>query len=269
MTQPEILTGERPTLNKRETKVNAQFVAEFVLPSAVRAQESGAAPVVVLAGVLLAIFGGPKPKLVSLPIAADAVVQTTEIAISVSRNGASTEYPIATGWSVRGESGSQTLVRKTTVNKFLDPDNLVLVAKDASFIAIMAIGMTAIIVMGGIDLSVDRSMGWRRSWGVCAQAPAGRGAGHLRGGIGDGRGRSGVVHVDSRRHRRVLPLSARCAGWRTVRCIVGSRVHPFVITLGTMAVIRGAVFLVNCAAIRSWGSQLRSRRDSSRCRSWA
>ena len=40
------------------------------------------------------------------------------------------------------------------VNKFLDADNLVLLVKDASFIAIMAIGMTAIIVMSGIDLSI-------------------------------------------------------------------------------------------------------------------
>ncbi|QOI99207.1 MAG: ABC transporter permease [Phycisphaeraceae bacterium] len=51
---------------------------------------------------------------------------------------------------------SPDTLRLTTrpVNKFLAPDNLVLLAKDASFIAVMAVGMTFVLVLGGIDLSV-------------------------------------------------------------------------------------------------------------------
>jgi ribose/xylose/arabinose/galactoside ABC-type transport system permease subunit len=209
-----------------------------------RAQESGLALVVVLAGVLLAIFGGSKPKLISVPIAADAVVQATERAISVSRNGASTEYPIADGWSLRGEPGSQTLARKTTVNKFLDPDNLVLVAKDASFIAIMAIGMTAIIVMGGIDLSVGSIYALAAIVGAYALK-------HLQAGAlgisatGSVTGEGGAAWFTS------IPVGigvccmvGAVCGLANGAMIVGLRVHPFVITLGTMAVIRGAVFLV-------------------------
>src|SRR4051794_18965966 len=39
-------------------------------------------------------------------------------------------------------------------NKFLNAQNLVQLAKDTSFIAIMAIGATFVIISGGIDLSV-------------------------------------------------------------------------------------------------------------------
>src|SRR5207248_4724428 len=39
-------------------------------------------------------------------------------------------------------------------NKFLNAQNLAQLAKDTSFIAIMAIGATFVIISGGIDLSV-------------------------------------------------------------------------------------------------------------------
>src|SRR6266705_1923853 len=39
-------------------------------------------------------------------------------------------------------------------NKFLNPQNLAQLAKDTSFIAIMAVGMSIVIIAGGIDLSV-------------------------------------------------------------------------------------------------------------------
>src|SRR5688500_3482906 len=40
------------------------------------------------------------------------------------------------------------------VNNFLNPSTLINVATDTSFFAIMAVGMTMVIVSGGIDLSV-------------------------------------------------------------------------------------------------------------------
>ena len=39
-------------------------------------------------------------------------------------------------------------------NKFLNTQNLAQLAKDTSFIAIMAVGATFVIISGGIDLSV-------------------------------------------------------------------------------------------------------------------
>src|SRR2546427_2512338 len=39
-------------------------------------------------------------------------------------------------------------------NKFLNAQNLAQLAKDTSFIAIMAVGMSIVIISGGIDLSV-------------------------------------------------------------------------------------------------------------------
>ena len=41
-----------------------------------------------------------------------------------------------------------------TVNKFFNPQTLIQIAKDTSFFAIMAVGMTFVIITGGIDLSV-------------------------------------------------------------------------------------------------------------------
>src|SRR5688500_7403041 len=41
-----------------------------------------------------------------------------------------------------------------TANKFLNADSLAQLAKDTSFVAIMAVGATIVIISGGIDLSV-------------------------------------------------------------------------------------------------------------------
>lgn len=119
------------------------------------------------------------------------------------------------------------------VNKFLNKDNLIGVMTNASFIAIMAVGATGIIVMGGIDLSVGaiyalaavvaafalRGLGatgppWNEGW---AAIPVGVGVCCLVGGA------CGLIN-----------------GVATV----GLRVHPFIITLGAMAVYRGVAFVV-------------------------
>lgn len=209
-----------------------------------RVQESGLALVVLVAGLLLAIFGGSKPKLISITIPADAAIQVSDSSISVTRGGSTQSYPVSDGWSLRGPEGAQSVTRKATVNKFLDPDNLILVAKDASFIAIMAIGMTAIIVMGGIDLSVGSIYALAAIIGAYAlkhlQAsalgiPA---AGSVPGEGGASWFASIPVGIC------VCCLVGALCGLANGAMIVGLRVHPFVITLGTMAIIRGAVFLV-------------------------
>src|SRR5258708_1168894 len=82
-------------------------------------QEAGLLLVIVALGALLAVFGGR----VSMPELKRAPDGSTE----------------------------RVMVEK---NKFLNSRTLIQLAKDTSFVAIMAIGATFIIVSGGIDLSV-------------------------------------------------------------------------------------------------------------------
>src|SRR5213080_268006 len=86
---------------------------------AFRFQEGGLVIVIIVLGLLLTIFGGR----VNLP--------------EFRKNAA-------------GETEG-VIVEK---NKFLNARNLAQLAKDTSFIAIMAVGATFVIISGGIDLSV-------------------------------------------------------------------------------------------------------------------
>ncbi|MGI8966714.1 MAG: ABC transporter permease, partial [Limisphaerales bacterium] len=119
-------------------------------------------------------------------------------------------------------------------NKFLNAQNLAQLAKDTSVIAIMAIGATFVIIAGAIDVSVgaiyalasvvgamvfhqfepeisgDISNGWEKiSLGILACVGAAMACGFFNGAM-----------------------------------IVALRVHPFIITLGTMAVFRGMAFVI-------------------------
>jgi ribose transport system permease protein len=235
------------------------------------AQESGLVLVIVLMMIALTLFGGDKPRRVQ---------------------------DKATGeWRV------------TQVNKFLDAENLVLLVKDASFIAIMAVGMTAVIVMGGIDLSVGSiyalsaligGIFLRYNW---SQGPPGVSIGASRLALWGllaisvllGLGAKGVLRAAAVKPDKgwwlriggFILASAACGGivWIlgvvvvAVRdgppenlaaslpqamligvgtcCLVGAlcglingalivglNVHPFIITLGTMAVLRGVSFVL-------------------------
>lgn len=113
-----------------------------------------------------------------------------------------------------------------TVNNFLNPSTLIQVATDTSFFAIMAIGMTMVIISAGIDLSVGS---------IYALA--------------------GVLMAMTLRNFHGSPLAqislsialscgiGLIAGW--VNGVMVSRlgVHPFIITLGTMWVYRGVAFV--------------------------
>ena len=117
-------------------------------------------------------------------------------------------------------------------NKFLNAQNLAQLAKDTSFIAIMAVGATFIIIAGGIDLSVGSIyalasvLGALVFSGTVAKTPDG-------GGLAS-----------------VLPGMLACVGAATLcgllngGMIVALRVHPFIITLGTMAIFRGVAFVI-------------------------
>lgn len=125
----------------------------------------------------------------------------------------------------------------STVNKFLRADNLGNLAKNTSFFAIMAVGATFVIITGGIDLSVG-SM-------YCLAAVCGAMFLNYFGPRGPGAGASPYWVVPG--------AIAICLGTGTL-CgllnglgVVGLRVHPFIITLGTMAIYRGVAFVMTKA----------------------
>lgn len=149
------------------------------------------------------------------------------------------DYPSGDGhhWqSYAEDDGTIVLERDPHVNKFLNADNLMIVATSASFYGIMAVGLTAIIVLGGIDLSVGAIYALASVIGATMLKKA-SGGGVDGAGVGTvaalliGFGVCGVV-------------GAACGLINGVAS-VGLRVHPFIITLGGMGVYRGVAYLVS------------------------
>jgi ribose/xylose/arabinose/galactoside ABC-type transport system permease subunit len=166
---------------------------------AFRMQEGGLLLVILVLGLLLAVFGGKvsMPELRSSP----------------------------TGRPER------IMVEK---NKFLNARNLTQLAKDTSFIAIMAVGTTFVIISGGIDLSVGAIYALASVLGALTF--------RLYGPDGSHAGASVLGNL--------LPGTLACVGVATFcgflngGMIVALRVHPFIITLGTMAIYRGIAFVI-------------------------
>jgi ribose transport system permease protein len=118
-----------------------------------------------------------------------------------------------------------------TVNNFLNSNTLIQVATDASFFAIMAIGATIVIISGGIDLSVGSIYalaGVSMALALRALGPASTFT---------------VVVVGLSSSVGVGLLCGLLNGL----LVVGLRVHPFIITLGTMWVLRGVAFVATKA----------------------
>ncbi len=134
-------------------------------------------------------------------------------------------------------------------NKFLNADNLAQLAKDTSFVAVMAVGATVVIIAGGIDLSVGAI--------YALSSVAAALAFHRYGPEGSQAGVSSWASV---------PLGILvCLGIGTLcglvngGMIVALKVHPFIITLGTMAIYRGVAFvLTNGQSIGSFPEAFRS-----------
>ncbi|HET9374565.1 MAG TPA: hypothetical protein VFO40_06305, partial [Chthoniobacterales bacterium] len=93
--------------------------------------ESGLLIVILVLGLILAIFGGS----VQMP--------RFETAPDGKRQRA----------MVTNAAGQQVPAFESA-NKFFNPATIVQIAKDTSFFAIMAVGMTIVIITGGIDLSI-------------------------------------------------------------------------------------------------------------------
>ena len=105
------------------------------------------------------------------------------------------------------------------MNNFLNSNTLVQTATDASFFAIMAVGATIVIISGGIDLSVGS---------IYALAGVTHGARAAR-----AWGRWADVATAFVGLAVCVAVGLVCGVLNGV-LVVGLRVHPFVITLGTM-----------------------------------
>jgi ribose transport system permease protein len=117
-------------------------------------------------------------------------------------------------------------------NKFLNAQNLAQLAKDTSFIAIMAVGATFVIIAGGIDLSVGAIYALASVLGALVFQCFGPDGARAGGWVGVPLGILVCVGV------------ATACGLLNGGMIVALRVHPFIITLGTMAIFRGIAFVV-------------------------
>jgi ribose/xylose/arabinose/galactoside ABC-type transport system permease subunit len=117
------------------------------------------------------------------------------------------------------------------VNNFLNSYTLIQTATDASFFAIMAVGATIVIISGGIDLSV----GSIYALAGVTTALALRALGPMPAGqtFAIGLGIS-------------LAVGLTCGALNGLM-VVGLRVHPFIITLGTMWILRGVAFVASHA----------------------
>jgi ribose/xylose/arabinose/galactoside ABC-type transport system permease subunit len=118
-----------------------------------------------------------------------------------------------------------------SVNNFLNSYTLIQTATDASFVAIMAVGATIVIISGGIDLSVGS---------IYALAGVGMGLLLRASGPAGGAGAVSVALV-------VCVAIGVAAGALNGLMVVGLRVHPFIITLGSMWILRGIAFVTSKA----------------------
>ncbi|MFH1538289.1 MAG: ABC transporter permease, partial [bacterium] len=117
------------------------------------------------------------------------------------------------------------------VNNFLNPYTLIQTATDASFFAIMAVGATMVIISCGIDLSVGSVFALS---GVTMALAL-----RAMGGMSDPASLLLGVLI-------CVGVGLLCGTLNGV-LVVGLKVHPFIITLGFMWVLRGIAFVASKA----------------------
>ena len=118
-----------------------------------------------------------------------------------------------------------------SVNNFLNAYTLIQMATDASGIAIMGVGATIVIISGGIDLSV----GAIYALAGVVMAMVLRAAGPMA--------PTSTVLLALTICLGVGALSGLANGLM----VIGLGVHPFIITLGTMWMLRGLAFVISRA----------------------
>ncbi|MBL4698486.1 MAG: ABC transporter permease [Phycisphaerales bacterium] len=207
-------------------------------------QESGLVMVIILMMGLLTLYGMLTPSIeqkTRIQLHTDATI------VRVDSDGNEHEFLAAnkiTGYRVtldgetreytsktieRYDSTNRTLIEVHSVNRFLNKSNLVLIAKDASFFAIIAVGMTGVIILAGIDLSVGSIYGLSAIVGAMALS---------------------ALPPDTGWYISVPVALVVCMTVGTLCGLAngsmseGLGVHPFVITLGMMAALRGLTVVI-------------------------
>lgn len=133
--------------------------------------------------------------------------------------------------------GHRTFIEQQQ-NTFLNFDTLLTLMKEASFIAIMATGATLVIITGGIDLSVGSVYALSAVSGAWMLNHFGRydlTAGHPHAGWPFFLVGIGVLCA-------CFGAGLAC-GFLNGAMVTLLRIHPFIITLGTMAIFRGIAFV--------------------------
>jgi ribose/xylose/arabinose/galactoside ABC-type transport system permease subunit len=180
------------------------------LRSLFRMQESGLLVVILVLGALLTSFSGT----VRAPVFSTAPDGTRQRVFTT--NAAGERVP--------------AVMEK---NKFLNAQNLTQLAKDTSFIAVMAVGMSMVIISGGIDLSVGSIYALASVLGALAFRHCGP----------EGPGAATPAWQGVALGSLACVGSAALCGLLNGGLTVSLRVHPFIITLGTMAILRGIAFV--------------------------
>lgn len=112
------------------------------------------------------------------------------------------------------------------INNFLNVNTLLQTATDASFFAVMAVGATLVIISGGIDLSVGSIFALAAvATALVLRTLSLEGTAAVLVGLG-----------------LAVGLGLLC-GLINGALVVGLRVHPFIVTLGTMWIFRGLAFV--------------------------
>jgi ribose/xylose/arabinose/galactoside ABC-type transport system permease subunit len=166
--------------------------------------EGGLILVILVLGLLLTVFGGEveRPKIITGP------------------DGQPTR-------AVQTDSSGQEVPVFVKLNKFFNPETLTQIAKDTSFFAIMAVGMTMVIITAGIDLSVGSVYALASVAGALYMSQFGSDGSPWMAFVG------ALVTIG---------VGVFC-GFLNGIMTVGFNVHPFIITLGTMAIYRGIAFV--------------------------
>ncbi len=185
--------------------------------------------------------GGAKPLVSRIVIPVGTQVERpTSTHLVVRDHGVTTHYDSDVEWEIRDrDDGTKLATGSRAVNKFLDVENLLNILTTASYYAIMAVGMTAIIILAGIDLSIGSIYAVSAVLGAMLLSWI---EARVKGGVESAPGTSALIAVP------VLVVVCgsigALGGFINGFSSVALRVHPFIITLGTMAIFRGVVFVV-------------------------
>jgi ribose transport system permease protein len=138
--------------------------------------------------------------------------------------------PFTRRWNLAGQAPLITLVALCLVtalmtDRFLSPLNLTNILVQSSIMAVIAIGMTFVIIGGGFDLSVGSTVAFAGCIAVMMMVKFGIVAGVLAG-----------------------ILAGAAIGFANGLIIAKLGVNPFITTLGMMVLVRGLVFLITGGA---------------------